>query len=95
MELSSSNIENNLIFLEIKPYTFRLEPSKRYPKKIYCIFLKKPAPKRFIIFSQKYAKFSGSKNPEKFLIFQETGTPKKLFIFQEMELSRLPGGNFL
>ena len=75
MELSSSNIENNLIFLEIKPYTFRLEPSKRYPKKIYCIFLKKPAPKRFIIFSQKYAKFSGSKNPEKFLIFQETGTP--------------------
>ena len=45
MELSSSNIQKILICPEMKPGTFRPQPSKFFPKKtssekISCIFLK-------------------------------------------------------
>ena len=61
MELSSSNIKKILIFPEMKPCTFRPQPSKFFHKKVY-FFLKKPEKlKEFPIFSQK----------KSFLIFPE------------------------
>ena len=45
MEISISSIKKILIFPEMKPCTFRLQPSKFFPKK--------PALKKFLIFSPK------------------------------------------
>ena len=53
MEISISSIKKILIFPEMKPCTFRLQPSKFFPKK--------PALKKFLIFSPK----------KTFLIFTE------------------------
>ena len=47
MELSSSNIKKVLMFPEMKPCTFRPQPSKLFPQK--------PALKKSIVFSQKKA----------------------------------------
>ena len=47
MELSSSNIKKILMFLEMRPCTFRPQPSKFFPKR--------SALKKFLIFPQKKA----------------------------------------
>ena len=68
-----------LIFPEMKPYSFRSQPSKFFAKKNFLhFFVKKPALKRFFIyFLKKPLVFSKRKPRKKILTFQETRIPKK------------------
>ena len=51
MERSTCNIKKILIFPEMKSCTFQQKPSKFFLKKFLKFFPKKPALKKFLIFS--------------------------------------------
>ena len=72
MEFSSSNIKKNLIFLEMKPCTFRPQHSKFFPKKKFLIFFpKKTRPEKIsYIFSKESSSYIFSKK-KLFLYFRK------------------------
>ena len=80
MELPSSNIKKILIFTEIKPCTFRPQPSKLITKKVSYIFSEESF---FLYFRKRSAGLSSpsSKNkkihPEKISYASGNGSPYK------------------
>ena len=102
MELSSSNIKKILIFLEMKPCTFRLQPSNFFRNFFFYIFPQKTFSEKMYIFSKEiFSYISGNgilhfsyqaqkikkkSAPGKLLILQETETPNIFYIFLKRKL---------
>ena len=91
MELSSSNIYKSLIFREMKPCTFWLQPSKFFPKKFLIFFPKKTHSEKnsYILPKESFSDISGNgtlhfSTQVLKIILQEMETLKKLLIFQEV-----------